>query len=148
MHSRKKSSEYMQQIYSRKPMPDIEITLWHGFSLVNLMHIFRTPFPKNTSGGLLLRLSTVQITRSRSSRPEVFCKKVFLKISQNSQENTCARVSFFNKETLEQMFSCEFCDIFKSIYFYRTPLVAAYESGLKPLTISTIKLNRACLGGT
>ena len=28
----------------------------------------------------------------RSSRPEVFCKKVFLKISQNSQENTCARV--------------------------------------------------------
>ena len=71
-------------------MPDIEITLWHGFSLVNLMHILRTPFPKNTSGGLLLRLSTVQITRSRSSRPEVFCKKVFLKISQNSQENTCA----------------------------------------------------------
>ena len=27
--------------------------------------------------------------------PEVFCKKkVFLDISQNSQENTCARVSF------------------------------------------------------
>ena len=24
-------------------------------------------------------------------------KKVFLKISQNSQENTCAKVSFFNK---------------------------------------------------
>ena len=24
-------------------------------------------------------------------------KKVFLEISQNSQENTCARVSFFNK---------------------------------------------------
>ena len=30
----------------------------------------------------------------RSSRPEVFCKKVFLEISQNSQENTRARVSF------------------------------------------------------
>ena len=30
--------------------------------------------------------------------PEVFCKKkVFLKISQNSPENTCARVYFFNK---------------------------------------------------
>ena len=26
-------------------------------------------------------------------------KKVFLKISQNSQEKTCARVSFFNKVT-------------------------------------------------
>ena len=28
---------------------------------------------------------------------EVFCKKVFLKISQNSQENTCARVPFLIK---------------------------------------------------
>ena len=27
----------------------------------------------------------------RSSRPEVFCKKDFLEISQKSQENTCAR---------------------------------------------------------
>ena len=32
----------------------VEITLWHGRSPVNLMDIFRTPFPKNTSGGLLL----------------------------------------------------------------------------------------------
>ena len=31
-----------------------EITLWHGSSPVNLLHIFRTPFLKNTSGGLLL----------------------------------------------------------------------------------------------
>ena len=30
----------------------------------------------------------------RNSRPEVFCKKGVLKISQNSQESTCARVSF------------------------------------------------------
>ena len=32
----------------------IEITLRHGYSPVNLLHIFRTPFLKNTSGGLLL----------------------------------------------------------------------------------------------
>ena len=30
----------------------------------------------------------------RSSRPNLLCKKVFLKISQNSQENTCTRASF------------------------------------------------------
>ena len=30
-----------------------------------------------------------------SSRPEVIFQKVVRKISQNSQENTCARVSFF-----------------------------------------------------
>ena len=33
----------------------IEITLRHGCSPVNLLHIFRTPFPKNTSGWLLLQ---------------------------------------------------------------------------------------------
>ena len=51
----------MQQIYRRTPMPKllckfIEITLRHGSFPVNLLHIFRTPFPKNTSGGLLLNL--------------------------------------------------------------------------------------------
>ena len=53
-------------------------------------------------------------------------KKMFRKISQYSQENTCARVSFlikleaFNyikKETPVQLFSCEFCEIFKSTFF-------------------------------
>ena len=32
----------------------IEITLRHGCSPVNLLHFFRTPFPKNSSGRLLL----------------------------------------------------------------------------------------------
>ena len=34
-----------------------EITLWDGYSPVNLLHIFRTPFYKNTSGGLLLKIT-------------------------------------------------------------------------------------------
>ena len=34
----------------------IEITLRHGCSPVNLLHIFRTLFPKNTSGWLLLNI--------------------------------------------------------------------------------------------
>ena len=32
-----------------------EIALRHGCSPVNLLHIFRTPFPRNTSGWLLLK---------------------------------------------------------------------------------------------
>ena len=55
----------MQQLYRRTPMTKcdfkkvaknsfIEITLQHGCSPVNLLHIFRTHFPKNTSQGLLL----------------------------------------------------------------------------------------------
>ena len=56
----------------------------------------------------------------------VLQKKVFLEISQSSQENTCARVSlliklqacnFVKKETLAQVFTCEFCEIFKSTFF-------------------------------
>ena len=34
----------------------IEIALRYGFSPVNLLRIFRTPFPMNTSEGLLLML--------------------------------------------------------------------------------------------
>ena len=56
----------------------------------------------------------------------------FSEISQNSQENTCARVSFLikfqaqacnfiKKETLTQVFSCQLCKIFKNTFFYRTP---------------------------
>ena len=48
-------------------------------------------------------------------------KKVFLEILQNSQENTCARASllikFIKKETLAQVFSCEFCEMFKNAFF-------------------------------
>ena len=57
----------------------------------------------------------------------MFCKKkVLLEISQNSQENTCARASFliklqasnaFKKEILAQMFSYEFSEIFKKTFF-------------------------------
>ena len=44
----------------------IEITLTYGCSPVNLVHIFRTPFPKNTSGWLLLIISS-QVMESHTS---------------------------------------------------------------------------------
>ena len=50
------------------------------------------------------RMFYVEITEI--SRPEVFCKKVFLEISQNSQENTCARDSSLMKlQTPAKVFS-------------------------------------------
>ena len=71
-------------------------------------------------------------------------KKVSLQISQNSQENTCARVSFLinfqssgnfiKKETLAQIFSYEFCEISKSTFLYKAPLVAASKI---PLILTT-----------
>ena len=61
-------------------------------------------------------------------------KKMFLKILQNSQENTYVRVSLgpaalLKKGTLLQAFSCEFSELFKNTFFYRTSLVAASETG-------------------
>ena len=80
----------------------------------------------------------------RSSHQKCYIKKVFLEISQNSQESTCVRVFFLQnisgdcfckhsyplqfpipagrthtkkKEALAQMFSCEFCEISKNTFF-------------------------------
>ena len=57
--------------------------------------------------------------KSSSSRPEVFCKKGFLKISQNSLESTGNGVSFYRS----QVFSCKFCKIL------RTPLCKTKVNG-------------------
>ena len=69
--------------------------------------------------------------------PRYSVEKVFLEISQNLQENTCATISFLiklpasdreKKGTLAQVFSSEFCEISKNTFFYRTPPVAAFVS--------------------
>ena len=54
----------------------------------------------------------------------VLWKKVFLEISRNSQENTCARV-FINKENLVQVFPSEFCEISNNIFFTEHPWASA-----------------------
>ena len=48
----------------------VEITLQHGCSPVNLLHIFRTLLPKNTSGGLLLKFKGKQIIFSKVQKKE------------------------------------------------------------------------------
>ena len=51
---------------------------------------------------------------SEAATRGVLCQKVFLEISQNSQENTCARVTF---ERLAQVFPVNFVE------FVRTPFL-------------------------
>ena len=76
-----------------------------------------------------------QQQRSEAVVQRCSVKKVFLEISQNSQENACAKVLFlimqslfFNKvaglrlttllqKRLAQVFSSEFCEIFKDTFF-------------------------------
>ena len=79
---------------------------------------------------VLSQLVTEEVTRRCS------VKKAFLEIPQNSQENTCARVpfiiklqalafNFIKKETLTKVFSCEYYEISKNTFRYRTAPVAA-----------------------
>ena len=71
-------------------------------------------------------------------------KKVFLEISQNSQENICARISFliklqssglqlYKKRGSDTVFSCKFCEISKNTFSHRTPPVAASVRNPKPI---------------
>ena len=63
----------------------------------------------------------------------MFCKKVVVKNFPKFLGKQLCQSLFFNKvagacnfikkETLAQLFSCEFCDIFKNAFFYRTTLV-------------------------
>ena len=68
---------------------------------------------------------------TRSSHRRCSVKNVFLKISQISQENTCARVSFLikfqleacnfiEKENLVQVFSCEVYEILRAPFLQNT----------------------------
>ena len=68
---------------------------------------------------------------SEATTRGVLWKKVFLEISQNSQEDTCARVSFLinlqapacnliKKETLAEVFSCKFPKFLRTTFSQNT----------------------------
>ena len=129
----------------------IEITLRHGCSPLNLLHILTHLFliiPREGCFFMLLnKISGCKsIVKYEPQRFFVFfwitllwpkaqeqpftrflenieavarrcsVKKEFLEISQNSLKNTC---------TLQKKFSCEFCEISKNTFLFRTPPVAA-----------------------
>ena len=56
---------------------------------------------------------------------EVFYKKGVLKNFTIFTGKHLCQSLFFKKETLAHVFSCEFCEIFKNSFLYRTPLVTA-----------------------
>ena len=64
----------------------------------------------------------------RGSRPKGSFRKILWEISQNSQKNICASISFLIKwdsvdlhfkeiESLEQVFFCEICEIYWNAFF-------------------------------
>ena len=81
----------------------------------------------------------------RSSHQRCSIKKVFSKISQDSQKNTFARIyfvidlnfqlcSFIKEETLSQVLSCEISEIFNNTFFtehLRATASVLQDCGLK-----------------
>ena len=85
---------------------------------------------------IVANVSTLKLLETVVQR--VFCKKSVLKnftkftgkhLSQSLFFNKVSgpRVAFLLKKTLVQVFSCEFCEIIKNTFLYRTPPVATSE---------------------
>ena len=77
----------------------------------------------------------------RSSCLQMFCQIYVLKIPQYSLENICARSSFqwscrpeglqlCSNENPKQVFSCEFCDMFKNTFVTDFVYVQPFKSSL------------------
>ena len=165
---RKSCSANVQQIYRRTPACGtviliklqsnfLEITLRHGYSSVNFLHIFITSFPKNTSGGLLLFfpmcsdlsgkvcffgiLSEVQngTFRRNNWSSHQRCSSKFRKLTG---KHLCQSFFFIQiaglrpeastllkTETLPLVFSCEFCEIFKNTVLTEQLRITSSEMG-------------------
>ena len=76
----------------------------------------------------------------RSSHHRCSVKTVFLEIGQNSQEDTCASLFFNKKETLAQVFSCEFIEISKNTFFTEHLWATASKFSLILFPFNRIKL--------
>ena len=84
--------------------------------------------------------------KTRSSHSEVFYKKGFLKVSQNSRENACARAcNFIKKETLVQVFSCEFYKILKNTFFTEHLRTTAFVKSLIKYYLNFESFPKICL---
>ena len=120
----KKSRQKLKYLENEKSFED---------QIKNIFHHFWRAIIEANNKKILGGESPTLICRTSHGRCSV--RKVFSKISQNSQENTCTRGSFLiklqaeacnfiKKETLAEVFSCEFCEISENTFPYRTPLVA------------------------
>ena len=87
-----------------------------------------TSVMKELKNSISLSWPYVQIIQLWHKTPELLCKSVFLKVPQNSQKSTCARVSFLikfkvspatllQKELWHRCFSVNFAK------FWRTPIL-------------------------
>ena len=119
-HKRLYWSLFLIKLHAFRPANLFKKVLCRCFP-VNTENFSRIPFLKNISRRLLLdlQMSVSDLSNQWWEAVVRMCsvKKVFFEISRNSLENTCARVSFYErcgpqacnfikKETPAQIFSC------------------------------------------
>ena len=93
-----------------------------------------------------------KVTGSEAVTWRCSLKKVFLKTQQKSQKNICAgdlsckpqACNLFKKETLAQVFSCKFWEIFKSTFFIDHLPWLLLQTGAFVCVALSILLNILC----
>ena len=77
----------------KDPFLSVILTCWlrHGCSLANMLYIFRTPFPKNTSGWLLPELRPTEMQRSEKNVESVIeaFENLFNPLHVEDKEGIC-----------------------------------------------------------
>ena len=63
------------------------------------------------------RIILILLLRSKKQPPEVLCKKRCSQKFRKIHRKTLKACNFIKKETLAQVFSCQFCEISKNIFF-------------------------------
>ena len=110
-------------------------------------------------GYCLLPIVTARFHFYRSSRPEVFCQKDVLRnFVKFTWKHLCQSLffnkvsglkpqacNFIKKETLAQVFFCEFCEISKNTFSCRRPLVAASAFSMNARKSFVLNLKSLCL---
>ena len=141
----------MQQIYRRTPMLKCDFnkvakqlywnTLWHRCSSVNLLDIFKTLFPKNTSGGLIRDFSYKVLFKEPSSQYTFFCqaqkkwstlvKK--LEVGFFIWKEWCQRKKnkYFNRINCSHLIPNYYCSFFTVLIVNTDTAGRRYDSSLK-----------------
>ena len=127
----------MKDVEIRPEKVDLNLSIFHQFwqtlqrSIQDSRKHLRWRTLQHCYASTLATLRTTEVVVRRCS-----VKKVFLKISQNSEENICARVYFLIKL---QLFFWEFYEILKNTFSWRTPRVMGCASSRYTIQRFTIQ---------
>ena len=108
----------------------IEITLQHGCPPVNLLHVFRTPFLKNTSVWLLLKLflsclNLILTTSTLTFTFTLFCQFIITFLELKNEKKTTVKSNYQKLENKKNGFKNLVLDLIYLMIKLKTKLNSA-----------------------